>query len=702
MIPDYLLQAAMDSQYGQAQPGAAWTAPQAPVSLGGQPMQPVSLGSVGEAVGAAAPYAQTVWDKLRGALNAPQQPVTIVSPQASQAPQAAPVIAPPAPAALPPEPAVEPQLEAAPAPTGPSPMSLVLDRAIAGTQQVVPGGFRRTGYQVAQEGPVAMPGADVERQGPTISTGVPDIDAATFRALSPQQKQEYLSRLSTQETKPLRVGPEPIDMDLIDALNPDQQQEYQRRLDAQTSMISTGPKSLAPTGEPIRPQSPHGRASADLGMSQDIARLGEEQTIEDRAANLELQGRAYAMQQARYEADAKRIEDDQSKRAAFIANELPRLEQYIDQRAKVQSMNPVDSYNQKIGFSGRLLNGIALGLSTLGSGLTGAPNVVWEMIQKEIDGEVYKQRQITESLGHQYMARRQLYADMLGQFLTPEAAEAATRYALQSAAVAEINKLGARSSSDDMKNAAGMLSSYAQVEADKQKKAALEGVQRTLWQDVPAKVVGDQGGIAGLVKQLKQIGIQDKDMAPIISMIVNKGTGAGAELIGTQKPTKSRDEMREVQYEGETSVPVPDRFAGFLGSKNLRAVDHSDAVKKREALNDGDRLLESYDRLEKLIKTGSTLNPTQRAEVEQISATTMGSWRTLLGLGVLSESDKELLVPISGIFANDILTLRDKKKMVDNLKSLVFRTIKTVGQTASKSDSSFIPAVKPIVAKDIK
>jgi hypothetical protein len=370
MIPDYLIQAALDAQSGQAPPPAAaslWTAPQQPVSMGGSPMQPVSLGTVGEAVNAAAPYAQTVWDRLKSALNAPQQPVSLgagLSPQAAPMPAPAPQAVAPAAASEAVPAAPEPAPEAA-APAGPSPMSSVLEQAIRGSQQVVPGGFRQTGHQVAQEGPVAMPGTDIERPGPTISTGVPDIDPATFRALSPEQQREYLARLTTQETKPRRVGPEPIDMDLFDALNPDQQQEYQRRLDAQTSTVSTGPEGFRrvkvgkgknaryvtepvnrkfdPSGEPIRPQSPYGRASAELGMSQDIARLGEEQSIEDRAEALDLQGRAYSMHQARYEADAKRIEDEQSQRAAFIASELPRLEKYLDDRAKVQAMNPVES-----------------------------------------------------------------------------------------------------------------------------------------------------------------------------------------------------------------------------------------------------------------------------------------------------------------------------------------------------------------------
>jgi hypothetical protein len=327
------------------------------------------------------------------------------------------------------------------------------------------------------------------------------------------------------------------------------------------------------------------------------------------------------------------------------------------------------------------------------------------MIQKEIDGEVLKQRQITENLGQQFMVRRQLYADMLGQFMTPAEAEAATRYALETSAINELRKIQARSQSEEAKNAASMVGTLLEQDRAKQKKASLEGRARRLWQDVPARTVGKPGGIKGLSDQLDLMGVDNKDKFQIINAIVNKGTVGGAEKmneIGTAKPARSRDEMREIQYEGETSVPVPDRFASFLGTKNLRAVDHADAVKKREVLNDGDRLLETYDRLGKLVETGSALSPTQRAEVEQISATAMGSWRTLLGLGVLSESDKELLVPISGIFANDLLTLRDKKKMVDNLRSLVFRTIKTVGQTASRGEGQFNPAVKPIVARDAK
>jgi hypothetical protein len=258
---------------------------------------------------------------------------------------------------------------------------------------------------------------------------------------------------------------------------------------------------------------------------------------------------------------------------------------------------------------------------------------------------------------------------MLGQFQTPEAAANASRYALQMAAVAELNKLGARAHGDDMKNAAGMLSSYGKVEADKQKKAALEGTQRTLWQNVPSKVVGQQGGIAGLVRQLKQIGIQDKDMAPIIATIVNKGTGAGADMIGLQKPTKSRDEMREMQFERETRVVVPPG----LGGGEVWATDPQQKKAAQEGLRQSAQLLQSVAQLRKIAQTGSRLSPTDRAFVEQLSATSMGSWRVNLGLGVMSESDKDLVKPLTGEFVNQV-GLRDRMKMIDNVEQLIRRS----------------------------
>jgi hypothetical protein len=688
MIPDYIIQAALDSGYGQSpapQAAAAWTATQAPVSLGGAPMQPVSLGTVGEAVNAATPYAQTVWTRLQDALNTPQQPVTLASPQA---PQAAPAPAPVPPAApqraapppeLPPEPAPEPA-----APAGPSPMSSVLEQAIRGSQQVVPGGFRQTGYQVAQEGPVAMPGTDIERQGPTISTGVPDIDPATFRSLSPEQQREYLARLTTQETKPLRVGPEPVDMDLFDALTPEQQQEYQRRLDAQTSTVSTGPegfrrvkvgkgknaryitepvnREFAPSGEPIRPQSPYGRASADLAMSQDVARLGEEQIFDDKATAAELQARAYSAQEEQARADVARIEDDQSKRAAFIANELPRLEKYLDDRAKIQAMNPVESYYERKGPRGRLMNAIAIGLSTLGSGLNGAPNIAWEMIQKEIDGEVLKQRQTTEALGQQYMARRQLYADMLGQFQTPEAAANASRYALQMAAVAELNKLGSRAHGDDMKNAAGMLSSYGKVEADKQKKAALEGTQRTLWQNVPSKVVGQQGGLVGLGKVLTVMGVPTKEWPQIYATYINKGPQAAAALIGANNGPGTEGEVRAAEFRIGRQVEIPASLGGGTGYAHI----DSEANKVREGLSSIELMKKNNAELRSLVNKDFRKHPDAARRIAQIVTDNTFELKNQKELGVLSADDYEKADNLNGRFVGEF-GLGDRLKALDGM-----------------------------------
>jgi hypothetical protein len=579
-------------------------------------------------------------------------------------------------------------------------MAAVLESALRGSQRTVPGGFRQTANQLEQDTAAPLPGADIERQGPSIETGVPDIDVATFRALTPQQQAEYLGRLGSQETKPLRIGPEPIDMDLFDALTPDQQADYQRRLDSQTSTISTGPKSVDPSGAPVQSQSPYGRATSELGLAEDRARLGAEQSLEDTAEGYDQQSRAYAMHQYQAQARVQKYEQDQAERRAFIESELPRLEKYLEDRSRQQAVNPVASYNESKGFGGRLVNAIAIGLSTLGSGLNGAPNIAWEMIQKEIDGEVLKQRQITENLGQQFMVRRQLYADMLGQFMTPAEAEAATRYALETSALNELRKLQARSQSEEAKNAASMVGTLLEQDRAKQKKASLEGRARRLWQDVPARTVGKPGGIKGLVDTLDLMQVPKKDQFQIINSVVNSGTAGGAEKMNEMTSgtsPSSEAEVRAAEFRIGRQIEVPASLGGGTGYAHI----DSEANKIRESLASVELMKQNVAELRKLVRQDFRKNPDALMRIGQLVTDNTFELKNQKELGVLSADDYAKADMLNGKFVGEF-GLLDREKALDGIDRTLDRGAAKMFSKMGKSPMMNAPFRQSIREKAVK
>jgi len=579
---------------------------------------------------------------------------------------------------------VPPEAQQAPPPEPNTPMANYLLGAMRNTQSVVPGGQRRIQRDIVQEIPTAMPGTDDVPTVPgRITTGNYPVDPAVLASLNAPRGQE-LDASVVQQPIPDGINPqawaemspeeqrkfseylgEPISI----AQRPyvDQVKDYSRRLDA-----SPPPQSFSPTGEPLRPETEYARRVREFNEQADATRAGQEgiagQELHDRQMELQrlvIQNRKLGIREAE-------IADEQERRRLFMAENLPKLERLMDSRVKIESKNPAKDYWGSMGTGERIVTAIALAMSTLGSGLTGAPNVVMDMINQEINGEVLKQRQTTETLGLKYMQGRQLYADMLSQFRTPESAENAVRYIELSRAENLLRQEGAKQSGREAQAKYNALADQAAQQAVAAKRASLEGVMRTGYQDVPAKVVGSPGGVRGLVQQLIKDGVPRKDALPIAQKLVDESPNAAARSLGQKEMT--RPQIEALKHEQGARIVLPDMIAARYGTKEVWATDAEQKKEAQKGLRGANATLASIAQLRQIAVTGNRLSPTDRAIVDQISARSIGAWRVELGLGVMSDSDKELVKPLTGAFVKEV-SVRDRIRMLDNVESMVNRTI---------------------------
>ncbi len=621
-----------------------------------------------------------------------------------------------------PAPTLAPQLTPAPAPTevvdadailaaqaaqqqastSPSVGAQFLQSLAQGTPGT-PGGFKRVGYGVEQAVPGPMPGTDIPEVPGSIMTGPGQVPASVLAALSPEQRRAYAERQMSGSTAQVAVplppdSPRPdIAPAVLDALSPQERASYEATRQPSGYLFGGGTprQQLAPTGEPLRPESPYDRAKREFEQAQDYQRLGQEQTLENQAANADRAALGHGINATEQELKAQWIQDEQQQRAEYLRDAIPKLEKLMDEQARVRLGNPAQDYWANRSTGARIVDAIALGLSTLGSNLTGAPNIAWEMIQKEIDGEVYAQKARHDILGNRINGAKTLFGLMMERFRSPESAERATRYALEMAAQQEALRQAALETSEQAKAAKLAIADQARTQAASNKLNALQGEVQTVWRDVPG-TPGTPGWV-NMAGGLKTLGVPEKDRLPIMLETMNNGGESGVKRAMGAKAPPTRSELEARKYENSTRIPLPGRFGGGnmwqLGTERSKEAFH--------AIWNADDALTNLSRLRQIVQNDVRVDPNALLEISQIAATSMGQWRTSLGLGVLSDSDKKLLEPLTGESLKTMV-LSDRERAIGNLERIVKRGTEKYLQTGYDDPDMSKPHKPAIVTRDTK
>jgi len=397
-----------------------------------------------------------------------------------------------------------------------------------------------------------------------------------------------------------------------------------------------------------------------------------------------IQGRAHAQ-------EAQRIASDQEKLRNTVDTRVAELDNLINQHSTASAANPVKGYYSGLGASGQFRMAIALGLGAFGQSMNGGQNVALDIMNKGIEGEIQKQRGIVDTLGTTIAAKRTLLGDMMSKFLSPQAAEIATRASLAGQAESELRKQSAQEKSTALKQQMDAEADQLAIQRDDAKKQALEAEHKTLMAWHPAQVTG-QSGIDSLTKFLDKMGVQPKDKLKVMAAFATGGpdgaSNAMRELgLGGNLPT-SEAEVRAANFDLGRRVTIPAR----LGGGEAWDPTETRAAKAQEGLNSVDELLANNDRLMKVVMSGTRLSPDDRIVVDQIAAMNLGSWRTTLGLGVLSDSDKKTVAPLDGSSINDI-SLSDRQKMLENSSALIKQQAKKFMSSARSGPGVNAPPI---------
>lgn len=415
----------------------------------------------------------------------------------------------------------------------------------------------------------------------------------------------------------------------------------------------------------------------EMLLDQRLAMQDKADLYDQESRNAYLQGRGYA-------SEAAAIQADQEQRRALIDERVGELDRLIDQRSKLQTSfserNPVRDMS--------MWTRIAIGIGAAGQALAGGENAALTLAMREIDADMAKQRDQVDALGLEIAGKRTLLGDMLQKFRDPAAADHATRAAMLGLYESGYRAQAAKEKSAEMRTAMTTAADALLAQREQEKLAALTGEHSTLVRWNPARSAGVPGGILGLRKMATDLGY--KDGTPEFREFMQNGiSGELPQYIasgGYKKSAPTKDEMALARFDQDHKVRLEGGQIGYVKDKG-------DYEKTITSLNKMDANL---GRLRKYVVSGSAWTPTDRANVEAITNMAMGEIRVMLGLGVMSESDKELAQKLTGEFVNDRFSLADKLKRLETLNSLTAQTRREYESRISADPNANFPITPQI------
>lgn len=494
----------------------------------------------------------------------------------------------------------------------------LITQAARGSYGYTPSGVSKVGEQWSNVSPGAMPG-DVPRELP--NRWLPGVDDPTAdeimraKLLPSETSGDLYARLATDKAQ-LRA-------------HPVQPSQYDQ---AKTALEETQNEALL---------------NRRLAMSE-AANVSDQDAIMATIA-----GRAQA-------AEAQRIQADQEKARATIDARVGELDQLISEHSTASAGNPVKNYWSNMGTFGHIASALALGLGAAGQSLNGGQNVALELINKGINGEIAKQQALVDSLGAKISAKRSLLGDLMGKFLSPQAALLATRAALTGQAESELRRQAANEKSAVIRDRMNAEADTVAAERDKMKTAALEAEHKTLSAWHPARSSG-KSGLDSLVELMNKLGVQPKDRLAVMSTYGAQGPEAAAAKLreiggGSNGADITEGEARGMRMQRGTLVTLPN------GDK-ANALTPEEGEKYRTSLSLLRVFNNNISEMEQMVNSANFVkgvrNGTVVAKLKTLALQNNAIQKNFLEQGMQDKAEYERTMPLTGEFISNMENVVD-------------------------------------------
>jgi hypothetical protein len=290
-----------------------------------------------------------------------------------------------------------------------------------------------------------------------------------------------------------------------------------------------------------------------------------------------------------------------------------------------QKIDPEAIWKEK-GDGAKFLAGIGIALGAFGAARNGGQNAALSIVQDSINKNIDAQQSNIANQREGLKAKTGLYGMMLDRFKDRDMALGASKAAL-----------------------------YEQAELKAKEWAARNGIDQS-----SAQYQGLMQGLAEQkIEQMNKInGVIESRYAPARSV----SGGGGPKPLSVEQKMSILKGAHEMGKEGKADGPKAETWVPAAGGYARDAV----TAHKLNTMTESAKQIESNTRRILELKTGSTYTgplSDARAESSVLESQNASLWKEVMNLGVMSDSDRKLVAPLTGEGALDWTSVGGEKKL---------------------------------------
>lgn len=432
------------------------------------------------------------------------------------------------------------------------------------------------------------------------------------------------------------------------------------------------------------------RAAAEGGMLRQAS-------AEDAALSFERQ-RESAQQQI------AQIRDEERQRDQIVGAKMREIDMRSGElrEARKGATNP-EGYWEDKGQFGTVMAKIGMALYAAGASVTGAdPMGLAKQINTEIDQYNQAKRLEVELIGREIEDARTQLGDVRRQFISPEAADAATRALMLESAAAETAAQGQYHKSAEAQAVAQELMAALRAQAaDARAKAELaeHDAVTQAWKHMPAGVVGGSaGGMPGLMAAARKLGITDLSEALRAAdagiIPIPKSDLELAKMELQQRGSRGAMQRRSDVEKG--LVLLPEGGVAYYPNETQKVA----LEKSIHAIGPWQSALKEMQSIHKKASAGGELVGDDRARLDVLQSEAASYVKEVAANEALtSGEDQEMWKKLRGASANEISILIDDEKSLEQvLKATERYNRKARGMLRQVPEDYSGPMPKPLVA----